>query len=90
MNQFSNTWNNLDLIFPDGGTFLDNVWYDNEEIKIMGLPTIETPILVPIRDSIASQSLVTWYDNGNMERVTLYNSYPPMMIDNFSPLNIFA
>lgn len=56
----------------------------------MGLPTIETPILVPIRDSIASQSLVTWYDNGNMERVTLYNSYPPMMIDNFSPLNIFA
>jgi hypothetical protein len=33
-------WDNLDLIFPEGGTFLDGVWYNNEEIKYLNLPRI--------------------------------------------------
>lgn len=83
-------WDNLDLIFPEGGTFLDGVWYNNEEIKYLNLPLIQTTVMKPIRDTLETQASIVWYDNGNMDRVTTYNVYPPYMVDNIPVLNVYG
>ena len=84
------TWKNIDLIFPEGGTYLNNRWMSNEEIQSSGLPSIHSPITIPIRQGIDSEIKITWYDNGDMDRVTVYNTYPPVLVDNIPPLNIYA
>lgn len=84
------TWKNINLIFPDGGTYLDGKWFSNEDIQNSGLPSIHSPITTPIRDSIDNEVDVIWYDNGDMKRTTIYSTYPPQMIDNIPPLNIYG
>lgn len=83
-------WDNLDLIFPEGGTFLDGVWYNNEEIKYLNLPRIQTTVMKPIRDTLETQASIVWYDNGDMDRITTYNVYPPYMVDNIPALNVYG
>lgn len=91
MHQFNlDAWKNIDLIFPEGGTTLDGVWYDNEEIRFANMPLIQSTIVKPIRDIPENQVLVSWYDNGNMDRRTTYSTYPPNLIDNIPPLNVYA
>lgn len=92
MMQFnSKYWNNIDLIFPEGGTYLDGIWYDNNEIRFLNdLPLIQSSVIKPIRNSIASESKIIWYNNGDMDRRTVYNAFPPVLIDNISPLNIYG
>ncbi len=85
-----NTWKNIDLIFPDGGTYLDGKWYSNTDIQALNLPSINSPIVTPIRVAIDNEVKVVWHNNGDMERVTVYNTYPPVMIDDIPPLNIYA
>jgi hypothetical protein len=31
----------------------------------------------PIRDTLETQASIVWYDNGDMDRITTYNVYPP-------------
>lgn len=91
MNLFkSDVWQNIDLIFPEGGTVLDGTWYDNEDICYMNLPQISSPLIKPIRSIPLYEAEITWYDNGNMERVTTYHTYPPYMVDNIPVLNAYA
>jgi hypothetical protein len=69
---------------------LDGVWYDNEDIKHLGLPFIQTTIMKPIREAVEHQAAITWYNNGDMERITTYSVYPPKMVDNIPALNVYG
>ena len=91
MNQFNTeAWKNINLIFPDGGAYLDGVWYDNEDIVFLNLPLIESSIVKPIRETTEYKTNIIWYDNGDMERKTIFSTYPAYMIDNIPPLNVYA
>mgnify|MGYP003300933622 CR=1 FL=1 len=83
-------WKNIDLIFPEGGTYLDGKWFSNEDIQNSNLPSINSPIITPIRDGIETEVKIVWHNNGDMERTTIYSTYPPLMVDDIPPLNIYA
>ena len=83
-------WKNINFIFPEGGTYLDDKWYSNEDIQNMNMESIFSPLTTPIRDGIDSYVEITWHNNGDMERKTIYSTFPPQMIDNIPPLNIYA
>lgn len=83
-------WEKIDEIFPKGGTILDGQFYSNEEIAASGLDTIVSYIQKPVRSMIENQMEYTYYANGDMIAQTVYNIFPPRLIDGFAPLNVYG
>lgn len=83
-------WEKIDEMFPRGGTMLDGQFYTNEQIKESDLGTIVSYIQKPVRSMMEHQLEYTYYANGDMAARTVYNVFPPKLIDNFAPLNVYG
>ncbi len=83
-------WEKIDEMFPKGGTVLDDRFYTNEEIAASDLDTIVSYIHKPVRSMIENDVEFTYYANGDMTARTVYNVFPPKLIDGFAPLNVYG
>lgn len=83
-------WEKINEMFPNGGTTLDGQFHTNEQIIDSGLDTIVSYIQKPVRSMIENQLEYTYYANGDMTARTVYNVFPPKLIDNFAPLNVYG
>lgn len=83
-------WEKINEIFPNGGTMLEDKYYTNEQIAASDLDTIVNYIQKPVRSMIENQMEFTYYANGDMTARTIYNVFPPKLIDNFAPLNVYG
>lgn len=87
----NNRWDNLDDIFPDGGTYLDDVWYTNEQIRMLpDLPLITSYLMKPVRDMIEKEWTITWYDDGRMDFDQVYDVAPKNNVDDISLLSVYG
>lgn len=88
---FNNSvWNNLDLIFPEGGTVLEDVWYTNRQLRNMNLPFIVSREETHARDMVKSYEEIVWKNDGSMERIPFYNIYIEDLVDNIPLFNDFG
>jgi hypothetical protein len=39
---------------------------------------------------IEEEESVFWYENGDMERITTYCVFPPILVDNIPALNVYG
>ncbi len=87
----SNRWNNIDLIYPEGGTFLDDVWYSNQEIKDnFAITEIHSYLMKPARQMIEKEWDVIHYDNGYSEMREVYSVLPSETIDDIPLLSVYG
>lgn len=83
-------WEKINEIFPNGGTFLDGVYYTNDEIQKSGVSDITTYIQKPVREMLENVIEYKFYSNGDMTARTIYNIFPPKKIDGIPLLNVYA
>ena len=82
-------WNNLDLIFPEGGTVLEDVWYTNRQLRNMNLPFIVSREETHARDMVKSYEEIVWKNDGSMERIPFYNIYIEFIVCKFYCFGIY-
>lgn len=83
-------WEKINEIFPNGGTYLDGEYHTNKEIQESGIDNITSYIQRPVREMLENQMKYTFYANGDMSAETIYNVFPPKMVDGISLLNVYA
>lgn len=83
-------WEKINEMFPNGKVMLDGQLFSNEQIASSDLETIVSYIQKPVRSMIENQVEYTYYANGNMTARTVYNVFPPKVIDNTPLLNVYG
>jgi hypothetical protein len=70
-------WTKIDEIFPEGGTYLNGIYYTNDAIKNSHLSKLTIPIMKPVRKMLENIIEYTYYSNNNLSVKTTYNIFPP-------------
>lgn len=83
-------WEKIDEMFPLGGLDIGGEYLTNDAIKNSNLNSIVTNIFKPVRSMLEYQIEYTYYSNGNMIAKTIYNVFPPKMVDNTPLLNVYG
>lgn len=83
-------WEKINKIFPEGGIDIGGEYLTNDAIKNSHLDSIVTNIFKPVRSMLEYQIEYTYYSNGNMIAKTVYNVFPPDMIDGIPLLNVYG
>lgn len=83
-------WEKIDLMFPQGGTIIEGVFYSNQAIKNSNLDTIINYITKPVRKMTENILRYTYHSNGDLEVRKIYDVFPLENIDNSPVLNVYG
>lgn len=83
-------WENIEKMFPTGGTPSDLGYLTNKYIKDNNLPKVELTISRPVRNMIEYEEKLVYYPDGKLDRFYTYMVFPYRNVDGTPLLNVFA
>lgn len=84
-------WPMAEEMFPSGIVYTNDFGpISISQLRQLDVDKVVITYLKPIRETVEKQTCYTYYENGDLEVYDIYSTYPPMLIDGRSTLNVYA